>query len=102
MTRSHKRTSMGSSRILERYNKCIAAGEESFEGDLSLMCVLSIKVPIQKSLETYLIILVYIYIYIYIYKEKERDQHILKGTKTRRKIVAMAWIDNQMVYDLTP
>ena len=29
-------------------------------------CVLSIKVPIQKSLETYLMILVYIYIYIYI------------------------------------
>ena len=31
------------------------------------MCVLSIKVSIQKSLETYLMILEYIYIYIYIY-----------------------------------
>ena len=56
-------------KLLERYNKCIAAG-----GDyLSFMCVLSIKVPIRKSLETYLMILVYfhggiqpIYIYIYI------------------------------------
>ena len=31
------------------------------------MCVLSIKVAIRKSLETYLMNLVYIYIYIYIY-----------------------------------
>ena len=36
-------------KLLERYNKCIAAGGESFEGDLSFMCVLSIKVPIRKK-----------------------------------------------------
>ena len=51
---------------LERYNKCIAAGGDYFEGDLSFMCVLSIKVPIRKSLETYRMHIVYIYIYIYI------------------------------------
>ena len=45
-------------------NKCIAAGGDDLEGDLSFMCVLSIKVAIQKTLETYLMILVYIYIYI--------------------------------------
>ena len=45
-------------KLLERYNKCIAAGGNYFEGDSSFMCVLSIKVPIRKSLETYLIILV--------------------------------------------
>ena len=48
-------------KLLERYNKCIATGGDYFEGDLSFMCVLSIKVPIRKkSLETYLMILVYI------------------------------------------
>ena len=41
-------------KLLERYNKCIAAGGDYFEGDESFMCVLSIKVPIRKkSLETY-------------------------------------------------
>ena len=36
-------------KVLERYNKCIAAGGEYFEGDLSFMCVLSIKVSIRKK-----------------------------------------------------
>ncbi len=36
-------------KLLERYNKCIAAGRDYFKGDLSFMCVLSIKVPIQKK-----------------------------------------------------
>ena len=54
-------------KLLERYNKCIAARGDYFEGDLSFICVLPITVPIRKSLETYLIILIYIYIYIYIY-----------------------------------
>ena len=35
-------------KLLERYDKCIAAGGDYFEGDLSFMCVLSIKVPIRK------------------------------------------------------
>ena len=33
-------------KLLEQYNKCIAAGGDHFEGDLSFMCVLSIEVPI--------------------------------------------------------
>ena len=37
-----------SQKFLERYNKCIAAGGDYFEGDKSFMCVLSIKMPIQK------------------------------------------------------
>ena len=36
-------------KLLERYNKCIAAGGDYFEGDLSFMCVLSIKVPIRNK-----------------------------------------------------
>ena len=36
-------------KLLERYNKCIASGGDYFEGDLSFMCVLSIKVPIRKK-----------------------------------------------------
>ena len=35
--------------LLERYNKCIEAGGDYLEGDKSFMCVLSIKVPIQKK-----------------------------------------------------
>ena len=35
-------------KLLERHNKCVAAGGDYFEGDYSFMCVLSIKVPIQK------------------------------------------------------
>ena len=45
-------------KLLERYNKCIAAGGDYFVGGSSFTCVLSIKVPIRKSLETYLMILV--------------------------------------------
>ena len=36
-------------KLLERYNKCIAAGGDYFKGDLSFLCVLSIKVPIRKK-----------------------------------------------------
>ena len=36
-------------KLLERYNKCIAAGGDYFDGDLSFMSVLSIKVPIRKK-----------------------------------------------------
>ena len=38
-------------RLLGRYNKGIAVGGDYFEGDLSFMCVLSIKVPIRKKSE---------------------------------------------------
>ena len=36
-------------KLLERYNKCIAAGGDYFEGDSSFMRVLSIKVAIRKK-----------------------------------------------------
>ena len=36
-------------KLLERYNKCIAAGGDYFEGESSFMCILSIKVPIRKK-----------------------------------------------------
>ena len=36
-------------KLLERSNKCIAAGGKYFEGDKNFMCVLSIKVPIRKK-----------------------------------------------------
>ena len=36
-------------KLLERYNKCIAAGGDYFEGEQSFMCVLSKKVPIRKK-----------------------------------------------------
>ena len=36
-------------KLLERYNKCIAAGGDYFEEDLSFMFVLSIKVHIRKK-----------------------------------------------------
>ena len=36
-------------KLLEPYNKCIAAGGDYFEGYLSFMSVLSIKVPIRKK-----------------------------------------------------
>ena len=36
-------------RLLERYDKYTAAGGDYFEGDLSFMCVLSIKEPIRKK-----------------------------------------------------
>ena len=36
-------------KLLERYNKCIAAGGDYFEEDLSFLCVLSTKVPIRKK-----------------------------------------------------
>ena len=47
-------------KLLERYNKCIATGGESFEGDLSFMSVLSIKFPYEKSLESYRMHLVFL------------------------------------------
>ena len=46
-------------KLLERYNKCIAAGGDYFVGNLSFMWVLLIKVPMLKSLETYRMHLVY-------------------------------------------
>ena len=52
-------------KLLERYNKCIAAGGDYFKGGKSFMCVLSIKVPIRKSLKTYRMHLVYTYTYAF-------------------------------------
>ena len=36
-------------KLLEQYNKCIAAGGDYVDGDNSFMCVLSKKVPIRKK-----------------------------------------------------
>ena len=36
-------------KVLEQHNKCIAARGDYFEGDLSFICVQSIKVPIRKK-----------------------------------------------------
>ena len=38
-------------KLMERYNKCIAAGGDYFAVHKSFMCVLSIKVPIRKMSE---------------------------------------------------
>ena len=52
-------------KLLERYNKCIAAGGDYFEGNLSFVCVLSIKVPIRKkSGNLFNDPPIYIYIYV--------------------------------------
>ena len=57
-------------KLLERYNKCIAAGGDYFEGDLSFMRVLSIKVAIRKMPgNLFNDSRIYIYIYIYIKRE---------------------------------
>ena len=62
-----------SQKLLERYNKCIAAGGDYFEGDLSFMCVVSIKVPIRKSIEIYLMSLVT--------QQRRRDVFAIKKKK---------------------
>ena len=36
-------------KLLERYNKCIAAGGDYIKGDLNFKCILSINVPIRKK-----------------------------------------------------
>ena len=61
-------------KLLERYNKCIAARGDYFEGDQSFLYVLSIKVPIRKKSgnlfnDPHIYIYIYIYIYVYIYEE---------------------------------
>ena len=55
-------------KLLEWYNKCIAARGDYFEGDKSFMCVQSIKVSMRK-MSGNLLYAPHIYIYIY-----ERDQ----------------------------
>ena len=53
-------------KLLERYNKCIAAEGDYFEEALSFMCVVSIKVPIRKqSGNLFNDPRIYIYIYIF-------------------------------------
>ena len=61
-------------KLLEWYNKCIAAEGDYFEGDYSFMYVLSIKVPTQKKSGNlfndpciYIYLCTYIYIHTHIY-----------------------------------
>ena len=63
--------------LLERYNKCIAARGDYFEGDSSFMCVLSIKVPIRKKSW-------------YLFKDSRRANTSLKKQTISRKIL-FAW-----------
>ena len=49
-------------KLLERYNKCIAAGGDYFEGDEFHVCTINKSAHTKKSLETYCVHLVYIYI----------------------------------------
>ena len=65
-------------KFLERYNKCIAAGGDYFKEDKSLMYVLSIKVPIRKSLESYLMILIYICVYVHAHTHTSFAQEVLR------------------------
>ena len=65
-------------KLLERYNKCIAAGGDYFEADESFICLLLFIIDnksaiTKKSLETYLMILVY-----YLNFSSEVNQNILK------------------------
>ena len=54
-------------KLLERYNKCIAAEGDTWKGNRVSCVYYQKKCPYEKSLETYLMILVYIYVNIYIY-----------------------------------
>ena len=58
---------MGPSRSCWNDTSSALQPEEITSKETRVSCVLSIKVPIKKCLETYIMILVYIYIYIYIY-----------------------------------
>ena len=61
-------------RLLERYNKCIATGGDYFEGDLSFMCVLSIKVPIQKKVWKLIVCSLYFSISLYVEISYDNDR----------------------------
>ena len=68
LTRSHKRTSMGSSRSCCNGTTSALQPEKITSKGTRVSCVYwQWKCPYEKSLETYLMSLVYIYIYIYIY-----------------------------------
>ena len=63
-------------KLLERYNKCIAAGGDFFKGEKSFMCVLSIKVSIRKKsghlfndlpMYFHLFFLLFIYLFIHLF-----------------------------------
>ena len=61
-------------KLLEWYNKCIAAGGDYFEADKNFMYVLKKKVPIRKmSGNLFNDPCIYVYIYIYIYLNKSHS-----------------------------
>ena len=70
LTRLHKRTSIGPSRSFWNGTRALQLEEITSKGTkvsgVYYQCVLSIKVPKRKSLETYLMILIYIYIRKYL------------------------------------
>ena len=70
-------------KLLERSNKCIAAGEDNFEGDYSFMCVLWIKMPIRKKSGNLLCSpCIYIYKYIYWFEAPVMSWPAMKSRST--------------------
>ena len=65
-------------KLLEWYNKCIAAGGDYSKGDLSFMYVLSIKVPIRK-MSGNLFNDPHMYIYIYIIMHSIDTEAVMHG-----------------------
>ena len=70
----------GLAEMLERWNKCIAAGGDNFKGDKSFMCVLINKNAHTKSMETYLMIHVNI-----VSKPAKRRLLVISPTNRERK-----------------
>ena len=70
-------------KFLEWYNKCIAARGDFFEGNLSFMCVLSIKVLIRKkSRNLFNEPHICIYICLFVHTHTHTHTHTLIYTKT--------------------
>ena len=70
-------------KLLERYNKCIAAGGDYFEGDKSFMCVLSIKVPIRKKSgnlfnDPRICVCLSVYVYMCVFMREYAHLYLLK------------------------
>ena len=92
-------------KLLERYNKCIAAGGDYFEGDLSSMCVVAIKVPKRKSLKTYLMILVNSNFYDYLYYSStfiEIQPNLDEQEKKRQRIYDLLNAETKLTFLCLP
>ena len=84
-------------KLLERYNKCIAAKGDYFEGDKSFMCVLSIKVPIRKKKVWKLIVCslymdVYVLVFVCVHGWMAKEGIISPVSLKRRKSVQKTFL----------